>query len=195
MPTYWDLFLPLSWDVSKEFKLPSLTSYCFSVTSHLSLRFFSSALFNIFLPSLAFFCLVLTLHLNLFQPRLHSSSHTFQRRTYAYFFIPTIQRNIHGILADQLKAGHKIVENALQYDQCSWMWLYIIVASLGREQQLMKLKIHLNKFISHKYINMNYKLMNFIIIFSGSGVQPRRTGGGEGHNHRNPESEHAHLTR
>ena len=75
------------------------------------------------------------------------------------------------------------------------MWLYIIVASLGREQQLMKLKIHLNKFISPKYINMNYKLMNFIIIFSGSGVQPRRTGGGEGHNHRNPESEHAHLTR
>ena len=128
--------MPLSWDVSKEFKLPSLTSYCFSVTSHLSLRFFSSALFNIFLPSLDFFCLVLTLHLNLFQPRLHSSSHTFQRRTYAYFFIPTIQRNIHGILASCLNS-----------------------------------------------------------CFSGSGVQPRRTGGGEGHNHRNPESEHAHLTR
>ena len=68
--------------------------------------------------------------------------------------------------------------------------LYIIVASSGREEQLMKLKIYLDKVISYKL-----KDNNSIIIVSGSGVQPRRTGGGEGHNHRNPESEHAHLTR
>ena len=138
MPTYWDLFLPLSWDVSKEFKLPSLTSYCFSVTSHLSLRFLA-------LLYSTYFC-----------PLLTSSASCwhfiwiFSNLAFTAVLTPFKKEPMHTFLFQQFK------ERSMEFLWTSWrldvisfrpecftIWsiqlnvssIYMIVASLGREQQ------------------------------------------------------------
>ena len=145
MPTYWDLFLPLSWDVSKEFKLPSLTSYCFSVTSHLSPRFLALLYSTYFCPLLTssascwhfiwiFSNLAFTAVLTPFK------GEPLQFKEISMEFLRTSWRlDITSL---------RMLYNMIDAVECR---LYIIVASLGREQQLMKLKIHLNKVISCKY--------------------------------------------
>ena len=154
MPTYWDLFLPLSWDVSKEFKLPSLTSYCFSVTSHLSLRFLALLYSTYFCPLLTssascwhfiwiFSNLAFTAVLTPFK---EEPMHTFQfqqfKETSMEFLRTSWRLDITSL---------RMLYNMINAVECR---LYIIVASLGREQQLMKSKIHLNKVISCKYRNI-----------------------------------------